>query len=154
MNKENLAILATYLEKLPPDYREFEMACFYESEDDSDEHYIKTGNKCGTAACAAGHGPAAGLLLTWQDLESRHPWSGTWVFYLEKIFGVAWDTPECRWIFGGGWTDHDNTHRGAAARIRFLLDDDVALPEMWENNDDDCYHHMDQFIEMYQEYVV
>jgi len=108
--RANLATLAAYLRTLPVDYPDFEM-----------EQYVQ-GSKgyggslahvpeCGTAACAAGHGPAAGVL----PLQGEN-----WHKYSCRAFCPA-HTAEWDWCFSASWSNVDNTAHGAAARIEWLL---------------------------------
>lgn len=118
MNRDNLAHLATYLEALPADYQHFDMS-MYMNGDDETEYAL--GNApllhCGTVACACGHGPAAGMPL----LPSEIRWNiGDWGAYTERVFELT--AAEDDFLFAGFWESFDNTHQGAAARIRYLLD--------------------------------
>lgn len=123
--RKRLDKLATYLEGLPEDYAHFEMQDFLGIDDNSPialEYAKRNGGvpACGTVACAAGHGPAAGILV---PLRFRRGGRVNWSEYSELFVGEAdeyrghWD-----WCFGGMWSRVDNHHWGAAARIRFLLD--------------------------------
>jgi hypothetical protein len=87
-------------------------------------------NNCGSAACAVGHGPAAGVRLLSSEIES---WSGyrnqkmykiAWNDYCERAFGVdaRCSDEEFEFLFQSSWVRIDNTPHGAAARIRYLLD--------------------------------
>lgn len=112
--RANLAKLAAYLWTLPADYPDFEMSSFTNDEERGDykaQAYVAT---CGTAACACGHGPVAGIL----------PESGeTWPAYSYRAF-IPRLSPDPRpwdWCFGADWSDVDNTVHGAAARIEFML---------------------------------
>jgi hypothetical protein len=147
MNEENLMILAEYLETLPVDYQEFYMGDFYNTL--TPEAYMRDGHFCGTAACAAGHGPAAGLLLTQEQLDHRPYGKSIWVYYIKTVFGLDWDDDECRWIFSGVWIGHDDSHYGAAARIRYLLE--CGVPE-----DFDRLYYIDQLdplVPLYEGYL-
>lgn len=68
---------------------------------------------CGTVACAAGHGPLAGIPFIPQD-------DGQWGRYTERAFtGPSYDG--WSWMFSSGWKKADDTPQGAAARIRYFL---------------------------------
>lgn len=118
--RANLDALATYLEKLPANYRHFGMACFLDGDDD--EAIVKYAREnggvrtCGTAACAVGHGPAAGILVPERMISPYVDWDE----YTALFAPVACITTD--WSFGGAWSRIDNTHHGAAARIRYLLE--------------------------------
>lgn len=116
--RANLRTLADYLRQLPPEYPDFAMDLFTRDGRgwSHDEAHVIV---CGTAACAAGHGPSAGV--------EPLPGEG-WNEYSERAFagGGAWN-----WCFDGYWAKVDNTAHGAAARIEVLLtlglpDDDYA----------------------------
>lgn len=105
--------LAEYLLMLPDDYEEFSM----------DEYSTNPGYrgrkpvKCGTAACAMGHGPYA------VGAPRRRLGAGTleaWDVYSERVFGDL-TSPAFGFFFAGMWADFDNTPEGAAARILFAL---------------------------------
>ncbi|WOF44329.1 hypothetical protein KNJ79_05200 [Sphingopyxis indica] len=133
INRERLDKLATYLESLPEDYQHFEMSGYLfaldEEANEAEAHYAQHNGgvpSCGTAACAVGHGPAAGILMP-ECLITESP-------HVSGKFYVDWDdysllftgedcsnTPLWEWLFGGSWSYIDNHHRGAAARIRYVL---------------------------------
>lgn len=123
--RSNSAKLATYLEKLPLDYNYFAMYAFLRADDASEEeiteYALHNGGvdqfPCGTAACAVGHGPAAGILFDPSEVRTNEP---DWEQYSERFADL--ESPEWVWMFSGRWSHHDDTHRGAAARIRYLLD--------------------------------
>lgn len=76
---------------------------------------------CGTAGCAVGHGPYAGIV----KLPSE-----TWKQYTQRVFGSTESrslnlnnaSSFFRWIFSGGWEATDNTPVGAALRIDWFLE--------------------------------
>lgn len=124
MNKDNLDKLATYLESLPIHYAHFDMADFLERRrvtDMTKQEYIYARRNggfdgCATAACAVGHGPAAGILVPPQYVDGVYV---DWLGYSRNLFtsnAHEWD-----WLFGAKWVRVDNHHWGAAARIRYLL---------------------------------
>lgn len=103
----NCRKLAAYLRTLPADYPDFEMSDFVQGGDYDHAHVA-----CGTAACAVGHGPGAGIKPLksegWFDYSSR--------CFITDIESEAWD-----WCFHGRWSVVDNTAHGAAARIEYML---------------------------------
>lgn len=111
--RANLAKLAAYLRTLPVGYPHFAMRRFTQDGrgDGSDAAHTP---ECGIAACAAGHGPLAGI----------PPVAGeTWAEYSYRAFvyeGAEWD-----WFFGADWTNTDNTAHGAAERIEWFLANDL-----------------------------
>lgn len=146
----NLAKLATYLEGLPADYSHFSMDVFIkggdeEKEDGNESSYVEYAltnggvgkHGCGTVACAIGHGPAAGIFFRKVELSSDSTWDEeecdwlpikepNWDKYSQRFAPL--DTGLWAWFFGSGWEDEDNTHQGAAARIRYVLDRN-SIPE-------------------------
>lgn len=115
-NDKNLLKLADYLDKLPDDYVHFDMSDFF---NDGESCPFPEGanikNICGTVACAVGHGPAAGI----EALKGEG-----WFGYSSRVF--TGDIYEWRWCFCDDWQHVDNTPKGAALRIRHLID--VGLP--------------------------
>jgi hypothetical protein len=110
MNRKNLQKLATFLAygKLPKEV-EFDMSAYAE------DPWSKRDTICGTVGCAAGMGPFAGIkkkrVEDWDDYCGR--------VFLESA-SREWD-----WCFGSSWQDIDNTPKGAARRIQYLLDKGV-----------------------------
>ena len=116
MNKENLLKLANYLEQLPDDYEHFDMHDF--APDGIIPERIHTEiNHCGTVACAVGHAPIA-LNLSEKDIKGMH-WMDISNNYLlaRRINEEEWD-----WCFSPVWYSIDNTAKGAAKRIKTLLE--------------------------------
>jgi hypothetical protein len=130
MNTENLLTLASYLDTLPDDYERFCMSYFLNTLDPEEveepallekmhNYQLHNGGvPCGTVACAVGHGPAAGLLMTEDEANDL---TGVWVHYAERVFGMDRFNREFYFLFGANWTDYDNTPKGAAARIRYVV---------------------------------
>lgn len=117
MNQRNLTKLANYLDTLPEGYEHFDMDKFYADRFDGFFTSETNLNERGAVACAVGHGPAAGIR------PRKHHWRGNgrigWVSYSEELLlpdGEVWD-----FLFSNGWAERDNTPRGAAARIRYVL---------------------------------
>ena len=130
--RHNLAVLADYLERLPADYAYFDMYN-YLSADEADlcdqQHYaLHNGGLgqlgCGTAACAVGHGPAAGVLFSLDELEDEDG-DLDWERYALRFCPAATDPEQAvfTFLFGSNWKYSDNTVHGAAARIRYVLAD-------------------------------
>lgn len=166
-NRANLLKLATYLETLPDDHKEFDMSHFVNWREDPAETldtlevfqarkaaYV-TGERplheCGTAACALGHGPAAGV-----PAKERRGliWDGkfhvvSWTDYSEAFVGSqkhknydsVWE-----FLFSSLWEAHDTQPRGAAGRIRYLLG---GNPIPRDIDDENAFN-----IELYEDYVI
>lgn len=138
-NKKNLRLLADYLitgktavqfdmnTYATPDVREER---FFRFKDDYEfpKHFldfIKAGeHDCGTAACAIGHAPAAGIKP--RRYESWHSYSHR---TLAEPFSAEW-----HWAFGPEWAAVDNTAIGAAKRIYWMLEHGVP-----ENAEDQAW---------------
>jgi hypothetical protein len=138
VNRENLLILAEYLESLSPRYKHFDMSSFaYGSHGDGDDDVVDAAlnpkaffSSCDTAACAVGHAPAAGFEMKPSELKSMD-----WVKYSHRVFGLKGPKYEEAWnfLFGGAWDQVDNHPYGAAARIRFFLDHpEKVMDEDWD----------------------
>lgn len=146
--RSNLLKLATYLETLPKDYERFDMATFYDKNDWGDAGIAVSDLKqigCGTVACAAGHGPAAGIKFTnVYAVDGDHDWGQ----YSRDNFSGE-DRNFWEWMFGGDWGGYDNSHWGAAARIRYFLEND-GIPELFFQKQFRKHH----FVKEYEPYKV
>jgi len=127
-NKENLATLAAYLERLPVNYQHFQMATYYSGLNEDEYIVCEEPMACGSVACAVGHGPAAGVCATSPSMG----WNDYSALFTGELYGRIHGNREYNWCFSGRWSLIDNTHRGAAARIRYLLDHD-GVPEDFES---------------------
>lgn len=116
--RRRLETLAAHLESLPADYAQFNMRLYYSGSDESRYARHNGGLRCGTVACALGHGPAAGILFPPRMLESGPNWNE----YANLFTGDGWTGLNYDWLFYDSWDDVDPSHYGAAARIRYLLD--------------------------------
>lgn len=176
-HKANLDKLATYLENLPEEYENFGMSQFLRPESYvdlkqrfPDQTYFGLINKyarenggvseCGSVACAVGHGPSAGILFPESMINTYNSFrfyaglvpadapTPDWGGYTDKFFcdrdGLLFE-----WMFGGDWSYVDDTHRGAAARIRYVLAQE-EIPDEFEDSSE-CTEEM---VELYQEYVI
>lgn len=132
--RENLEKLAAYLEQLPADYQHFEMSTYvdpdYNKTKTVAEYALNNGglNTCGTAGCAIGHGPAAGILFTKEQFHWGRP---SWGDYVENFVDCEFDE-EYNWLFHPSWSYEDNTPHGAAARIRYFLAN--GIPEGFDED--------------------
>lgn len=143
--RANLLKLAEYLESLPPSYKHFDMTDYAYHKGTHDlplppdvmaaTRPVEFLSDCGTVACAAGHGPAAGIKLRSDELGRRGSRfvDVRWVAYIERAFGIDAFTPTFGFLFGGDWREADNHHYGAAARIRFFLSDNDFEGDDWGN---------------------
>ena len=122
--EKSLRKLAAYLMTLPADYPDFEMDDYIGRWDGISSSYAHKA-ECGTAACAVGHGPRAGIRP-----KPREWWSN----YSERFSGFEEHSPKWEWMFGSDWSEVDNTVHGAAKRIIYLLE--MGLPENAEEQRD------------------
>lgn len=126
---KNLAKLADYLETLPNDLETFDMGDFYVRDDEDTIEYITTGEThCGTPACALGHGPAAGIIMSSENLETYKSvlYNSAWRSYLNNFVEGHFLSTPAEWLFAGAWVAIDNTPHGAAARIWAYLDNETS----------------------------
>lgn len=162
-NRANLLKLATYLETLPDDHKEFDMRHFVDWQSNPLDSKADTAarlayatgaqplHECGTAACALGHGPAAGIPFTekYGLVQSGTVTYPDWSKYSKAFVGnhnhrdheAVWE-----FLFSSLWEDHDNQPRGAAGRIRYLLDGNQIPEDIDDKNAFD--------IELYENYVI
>lgn len=130
MSTENLLKLADYLERFPADYQHFAMDYYVQSpicaETCNDCARRLKLKACGTAACAVGHGPNAGILPLGNE---------GWLDYSERAFGLSGGSREWLWCFSEEWESVDNTPSGAAKRIRALVDGRMDDVFPWESEE-------------------
>lgn len=133
--RENLLKLARYLWDLPEDYKHFDMKDFFRVGGDTYNTLEANPlllNECGAVACAVGHGPAAGVVCN----DESHL-CGKWRAYGRLSFGLSMNMKSWDWCFSSNWWEFDNTPKGAAKRIFYMLEqpEDGRLSE-W------CYANM------------
>lgn len=122
-HRSRLAALADLLDTVPEE--RFDMHSYYWTEQRDfgwdPHHTVNIRNECGTIGCALGWAPS---LFAPLDAEG-------WGEYGERVFGAPDTSAAWSWVFSPDWglDDIDNTPRGAAARIRHLLEN--GLPEDW-----------------------
>lgn len=135
--RENLYKLADYLWQLPPDYDHFEMATWVSNYYHPRHTTSQVINRCGFAACAAGHGPAAGIKP--QSLQAESEWNA----YVSESFSES--AKAIDFLFGGCWSDSDNTVKGAASRIYYALQHGIPADyyEQIEGEAPLCYTEME-----------
>lgn len=131
--RANLATLAAYLAALPADYDGFGMRNYAKIPGRGVVIYPREATQCGTVCCAAGHGPAAGIVPGERE---------SWADYVDRAFIDEIDDEEAwNWCFHHAWSSVDDTPHGAAQRIRYLLEHGV--PE-------DFSYPEPEFVELYQ----
>ncbi len=122
IHRENLQKLATFLAygELPTEV-EFDMSTYCTVIGNGDLDYV-TRPPCGTAACALGHAPFAGIRKFKKEDFVDY---GRRAFIDDFADSDALDLDQAwHWCFSGGWGEDgtDNTPTGAAKRIQYLLD--------------------------------
>jgi len=123
LKRKNLNKLADYLDASTPPPK-FDMMFFFMRRQGNnlgnlnDPYQIKDEfyTECDTVACAVGHGPLAGIKAKKGE---------TWATYAFRTLCSCDDSFD--WCFAQYWADHDNTPKGAAARIRYMLSE-KAVP--------------------------
>jgi len=127
MNIENLNILADYLDKVSPDsfnMREFYMDKYGKSLGISD---APLSHECGSAACAVGFGPAAGIKVP----ETADGWMHySCIVFFNKPNGYLGFGKDNLWdyLFSSNWgnrTDPQDTAR----RIRYMISKNFVVPD-------------------------
>ena len=133
MNEVNLLKLADNLERV--ELKNFDMTFFrsFWSEEYGirEAAYVDAGN-CGTAGCVIG---CSFLMKGFEPIASDYTSPITESRYLdydkycERLFGIdsiknkgEWD-----WCFCGEWARIDNTPKGAAKRIRYMIKEGVPV---------------------------
>lgn len=122
--------------------RHFTMATFRDGQHNIND-YREKGWKCGTVGCALGWAPfVAGLAPTKELLDSHAECGLTWTDYAEWLFPALGesslsDQSAFSYCFGGEWANVDNSPRGAAQRIYYMLEHGV--PDGWSNRKSELY---------------
>ncbi|QIW87795.1 hypothetical protein Ab1vBOLIVR5_gp147 [Agrobacterium phage OLIVR5] len=116
----NLRKLADYLYEKGELLEDFDMGT-YNVDYQVKPHALNTENECGTAGCAVGHGPFAGI----KALRNED-----WVGYFERVFIDDSSSILFDWLFTGSWETIDNSPIGAAKRIYIFLDDHEKIVDV------------------------
>jgi hypothetical protein len=105
--RANLVKLARFLYTEPIEAENFRMTCY---DSNGSDCAVAIEPKCGTAGCAIGWAPRAGVM------PLKHE---TWGNFADRALG---DDPDFwLWCFAFDWFPRDNTPRGAAKRILWAL---------------------------------
>lgn len=144
--RNNLLQLALYVWNLPDDYDRFCMFAFWDEPLGLREtpylynHSTVVKPACGTTACFAGHGPAAGVRLSENDQD--------WHRYIRRVFGLESLSDDWDWLFASDWQEFDNTTKGAAKRAFYFLK--YGIPKGFQGGIDfDFAHAYGHYVECY-----
>lgn len=55
----------------------------------------------------------------------------SWPRYIKRVFGIELKMSEYSWIESSQWRGLDDSLDGAIARIRFVVDNALDLPDLW-----------------------
>lgn len=113
-HRMNLIKLRDYLAQLPDDYDRFSMAYFQKQGGKIIFKVQEAVNECATVACAAGHGPMAGVPI--------HPDDRDWMNYIVRVF--CYGNGDYEWLFSEDWSYYRPTHQDAVQRINAYLYND------------------------------
>ena len=121
MNKENLKLMADYIETIPQE--KFDMRLFRTGEQ------IK--HACGSVGCVIGHC----TILDERPLPMDYLGDIEFYAWSLEFTGVDPSSSEWGYLFSSDWGAADNTPTGAASRIRYFLEN--GLPEDWREQMED-----------------
>ena len=133
MNKQNLLKLADFLENNVTQEM-FNMDSYRMHENGAcTQFYSKT--ECGTVGCALGWSPLIeGLEFTDAEYNVNSK-DYSFYNYCDRVFNLDdnsnYRSPQWDFLFSAEWTKFDNTPKGAANRIKFLVSEGV--PSDFEN---------------------
>ncbi len=109
MNIKNLQVLVEFLNGI--DAKEFDMEAWE--------------RKCGTVCCAIGW-----THVLFQDITCKmDPF--TWDEVSNEVYDIEYGGNIWRWCFGSEWNGIDNTPKGCALRIGYVIEYGVA-PITWD----------------------
>jgi len=115
MNRENLKLMADHIRKIPQEA--FDMERFRDGQVITPE--------CNSIGCSVGHcvelDPNPDAIPRWE--------CGSISFDIWAVNFTGLNSGQSRWCFSGDWMHTDNTPKGAALRIEWLLEH--GLPEDW-----------------------
>lgn len=121
INKEACLKLANYLETKVEGKKDFDMGVLTK---EGDPHSKKAKEVCGTVACAIGFAPMLFKPIPADYSDSYWPVFQYTNFCL-RVLGIEWGNREWDWCFNTCWAAVDNTAKGAASRIRYMLEHGV-----------------------------
>jgi hypothetical protein len=122
MNKDNLTLLADYLEANIQD-KDFDMRLF----SDGDHSEKAPEGICGTVACALGWAP-----MVIPPVEDDYDGDAMFDYhtYAERVFNLTGE--QFHWCFNGSWVEYQQTAKEAVERIRHLVSTGEVGEIPWE----------------------
>lgn len=165
MNKTNMRLLANWLmtnEKHLVETNGFNMGYFRSDQNQKMEDFVSP-EQCGTAGCALGWGPATGvpalaaIEADFYTAEEGFVKTLDYDRYCRRVMQIDTnkiDTPDDAqwvWCFDEGWTPIDNTPRGAAIRIFYLLDHGDEVSD-WSVNSQRMGTYSNSLVERYNQW--
>ena len=135
MNKVNLKLLAGWLlanhESLV-ETKAFDMKDYRSTESSSCDFVSDT--NCGTVGCALGWAPATGIkaLAALEEDYYKYghsPRTLSFSMYCDRVFELKTCSAYWDWCFADEWVDGDNTPKGSAIRIMYLLNHEEEVTD-------------------------
>jgi len=108
MNRENLKLMADYIETIPQD--KFDMEIFRNGQ--------QTEHECNSVGCVIGHC----TVLDKNPLPLHKDGDIAFYAWSKEFTGLEPLSGEWEYLFSSDWEDMDNTPTGAASRIRHFLE--------------------------------
>jgi hypothetical protein len=129
MNKVNLKLLAEWLLENHDNLVEtkaFDMN-HYRSEGSHVCEFVSETN-CGTVGCALGWAPVTGIkALAALEEDYFNPRELSFRWYCDRVFELKHSSMYWDWCFSDEWADTDNTPKGSAIRIMYLLNHEEGV---------------------------
>ena len=115
MNKENLKLMADYIETVPQ--ANFNMRRLREGQ--------QTERECDSVGCVLGHC----TVIDENPLPLHKSGEIDFAAWSREFTGLPSFSDKWRYLFSGHWVTVDNTPMGTASRIRYFLE--YGLPKNW-----------------------
>lgn len=141
MNKVNLKLLAEWLLENHESLMEtktFDMKEYRSAGVSSCDFVSET--KCGTVGCALGWAPVTGIksLVALDEDYYIYGKALSFIRYCDRVFELKPLMDYWNWCFSDDWADTDNTPKGAAIRIMYLLGHEDEVMAWGEGYFDEC----------------
>ena len=129
MNKVNLKLLAGWLLENHDNLVEnkaFDMQDY--RSDGVCSHDFVSETDCGTVGCALGWAPVTGIkALAALEEDYSNPRELSFRWYCDRVFELKTSSEYWDWCFAEEWVEEDNTPKGSAIRIMYLLNHEEEL---------------------------